>query len=67
MSLTANISVSLPFPWIDPVDERAEEKGYESRSEYIRSLVRADIEQDDETKVTLAKDGNGDMNETGAA
>jgi metal-responsive CopG/Arc/MetJ family transcriptional regulator len=32
---------------IDPetVDERAEERGFESRSEYLRALVREDLQR----------------------
>jgi metal-responsive CopG/Arc/MetJ family transcriptional regulator len=61
------MSVSVPHPMLEKIEKRAEEKGYKKRSEYVRSLIRDDIEQDDETNIVLAEDGNGDMNEKGAA
>ncbi|WP_115863360.1 ribbon-helix-helix domain-containing protein [Halorussus litoreus] len=67
MALKTSLSFSVPIPWVGDIKDRAEEKGFGSVSEYIRSLVRKDIEQDDETKIALAKDGNGDLNEKGAA
>jgi len=61
MSLTVNLSVSLPYEEVEKIDERVEETDAGNRSEYIRSLYRDDIEQAEETNVTLARDGNGEL------
>jgi Arc/MetJ-type ribon-helix-helix transcriptional regulator len=60
MALSTNISVSIPIPWVDDITERADEKGYGSRSEYIRALIEQDIDEDQDTNVTIAVDGNGE-------
>ena len=41
------ITISLPDKIAKKIDEKAQEKGYASRSEYIRDMVRRNFEQDE--------------------
>lgn len=59
--MKVTLSVSVPANWVDNINERVAETGKSSRSEYVRGLIEDDIEQDDETNVSLAVDGNGEI------
>lgn len=61
--MKVTLSVSVPANWVDDITERAQEKGYANRSEYVRNLVQQDIEEDEETGIELTDtiDGHGEQ------
>lgn len=48
MTVKTSMSVSVPAPMVDEIDERASELGFLSRSEYVRALIDADTNEDTE-------------------
>lgn len=64
--MKVTLSVSVPANWVDDITERAQEKGYANRSEYVRNLIQGDINEDEDTDITLidgVEDGNGTTEE----
>lgn len=55
--MNTSISVSVPLPMVDDITGRADELGYANRSEYVRELIREDIENDAETGIDLGDPG----------
>ncbi len=44
MALKVNLSMSIDPEMVDDIDQRAVELGYASRSEYMRDLLRRDMD-----------------------